>query len=74
MEPKMQTVTVQLTHQKALKLLEELEELHILKVIKKDLYSNERLSDKYAGKLSSDLTGKLQQHITDSRNQWDNNS
>ena len=70
----MQTVIVQLTHQKALKLLEELEELHIIKVLKKNISPDEKLSDKYAGKLSAELTDKLQKHILDSRSQWDNNS
>lgn len=70
----MQTVIVQLTHQKALKLLEELEEMHILKVVKKNINPGEKLSDKYSGKLSSDLTDKLKKHITDSRNEWDSNS
>jgi hypothetical protein len=70
----MQTVIVQLTHQKALKLLEELEELHILRVLKKNINPNEKLSDKYSGKLSTDVADKLQKHIIESRNQWDSNS
>lgn len=69
----MKTVIVQLTHQKALKLLEELEEMHILKVHKKNVNPREKLSDKYSGKLSSDFADKLQKHITESRNEWDRN-
>ena len=60
----MQTVIVQLTHQKALRLLEELEEMHILKILKKNINPREKLSDKYAGKLSADMADKLQKHIT----------
>ncbi|MBX9853174.1 MAG: hypothetical protein K2X86_15630 [Cytophagaceae bacterium] len=70
----MQTVIVQLTHQKALRLLEELEDLHILRVLKKNINPNEKLSDKYSGKLSADVADKIQKHISDSRNQWDSNS
>jgi len=70
----MQTVIVQLTHQKALKLLEELEQLHILKVLKKNVNPGEKLSDKYAGKLPSDFTDKWQKHVSDSLNEWDSNS
>jgi hypothetical protein len=70
----MQTVIIQLTNQKALRLLEELEELHIIKVLKKNINPQEKLSDKYAGKISSELTEKLQKHITESRNQWDSNA
>ena len=70
----MQTVIIQLTNQKALRLLEELEELHIIKVLKKNINPEEKLSDKYAGKISSELTEKLQKHISESRSQWDNNA
>lgn len=70
----MQTVIVQLTNQKALRLLENLEELHILKVLKKNINPDEKLSDKYAGKISGELADKLQKHITESRGQWDSNS
>jgi len=70
----MQTVIIQLTNQKALRLLEELEELHIIKVLKKNINPEEKLSDKYAGKISSELTEKLQKHISESRNQWDSNA
>ena len=70
----MQTVIIQLTNQKALRLLEELEELHIIKVLKKNINPEEKLSDKYAGKISSELTEKLQKHISESRSQWDSNA
>jgi len=70
----MQTVIIQLTNQKALRLLEELEELHIIKVLKKNINPEEKLSDKYAGKISSEITEKLQKHISESRSQWDNNA
>lgn len=70
----MQTVIVQLTHQKALRLLEELEEMHILKVLKKNINPDEKLSDKYSGKLSSSVTDKLTKHIDESRREWNDNS
>lgn len=57
-------LSYKLTHQKALRLLEELEEMHILKILKKNINPREKLSDKYAGKLSADMADKLQKHIT----------
>jgi hypothetical protein len=67
----MQTVIVQLTHQKALKLLQELEDLHIIKLLKKSISGDENLAQKFAGKLPKEIADKLQQQISDSRNEWD---
>ena len=71
------TVIIQLTTPKTMKLLLELEELNLLKVIKKNDLSKEKLSDKYAGKLPedvadvADVADRLHKHIEDSRNEWD---
>ena len=72
----MQTVVVQITNNKALKLLQELEDLHLIKMLKKDILpQQEKLSDKFGGKLN--LTDKeykdFQEYISRSRNEWDNN-
>lgn len=68
------TLVIQLTHQKALKLLLDLEELSLIRVLKKNVRSEQKLSEKYAGKLSSEVGEKLQKHITQSRNEWNRNS
>ena len=60
-------LVIQLTHQKALKLLLDLEELSLIRVLKKNVRSEQKLSDKYAGKLSAAVGEQLQQHITQSR-------
>jgi hypothetical protein len=65
------TVIIQLTTPKTMKLLLELEELNLLKVIKKNDLSKEKLSDKYAGKLPEDVADRLHKHMEDSRNEWD---
>ncbi|HMQ49843.1 MAG TPA: hypothetical protein PKA00_20420 [Saprospiraceae bacterium] len=67
------TLVIQLTHQKALKLLLDLEELHLIRVLKKNVQPEQKLSDKYAGKLSADIGDQLQQHITQSRSEWERN-
>jgi CMP-2-keto-3-deoxyoctulosonic acid synthetase len=67
----MDTVLIQLTTPKTMKLLQELEDLHLLRVLKKNISSDIKLSDKYAGKLSSDIAEDLQKHIEQSRNEWE---
>lgn len=67
----METIVVQLTNNKALKLLEELEELHLIKLLKRNADTSQKLSEKYAGKLSADTVKKLQEHLQQSRKEWD---
>lgn len=69
-EIKPDTLVIQLTHHKALKLLLDLEELQLIKVISKQSHSGEKLSEKYAGKLPNHVGEQLQKYITESRNEW----
>ena len=55
----METVLVQINNSKAYRLLEDLEDLHIIKVLKKSIQTPQKLSEKYAGKLPVDLGNKL---------------
>ena len=66
----METIVIQITNNKALKLLQELEELHLIKLLKRNADTSQKLSEKYAGKLSSKTVEKLQQHIQQTRNEW----
>ena len=68
----METVLIQINNSKAYKLLEDLEDLHIIKVLTKSIQVEEKLSEKYAGKLPSDVADELQEYITQSRNEWTN--
>lgn len=70
----MDTLIIQLTNQKAYKLLKQLEDLHLIRVLKKNVQSKHRLSEKYAGKLPSDIADELQQYVAQSRDEWNNNS
>ena len=70
----METVLVQINDNKAYKLLEDLEDLQILKVLKKSIQPSQKLSEKYAGKLPSDVADELQEYITQSRNEWNSRS
>jgi hypothetical protein len=66
----METIVVQITNNKALKLLQELEELNLIKLLKRNTDTSQKLPEKYAGKLSSAFVDKLQQHINQSRSEW----
>jgi hypothetical protein len=70
----METVLIQINNNKAYKLLEDLEDLHIIKVLKKTITPQQRLSEKYAGKLPSDIADELQDYVSQSRNEWNSRS
>lgn len=66
----METVLIQINNKKAYKLLEDLEDLQILKVLKKSIQPQQKLSEKYAGKLPSDVADELQNYVNESRDEW----
>ena len=70
----METVLVQINDIKAYRLLEDLEDLHIIKVLKKSIQPQQKLSEKYAGKLPAEVADELQNYVTQCRNAWNNNS
>lgn len=67
----METLLIQLTNQKAAGLLHELEELQIIKVLKKNVQTEQSLSKKYAGKLPSTLADELQNYVDQGRQEWE---
>lgn len=66
----METVLIQINNSKAYKLLEDLEDLQIIKVLEKSIIPQQKLSDKYAGKLPSEVADELQEYVTKSRDEW----
>ncbi len=69
----METILVQINNPKAYKLLQDLESLELIKMIKKSITPKEKLSEKFAGKLnlSKKEYDSFQEYITNSRNEWD---
>ena len=63
----METDLLQINDSKAYKLLEDLEELKIVKVLERKVLPAQKLSEKYAGKLPSDIADELQNCISESR-------
>jgi hypothetical protein len=68
----MQTLTITVIDTKALKLLEDLEALNLIRVIKREEdQPRQKLSEKYLGTLPSQVADSLQEYITQSRKEWD---
>ena len=62
---------IQVTNQKAIGLLYELEELHLIKVLKENFDSvTTKLSDKYKGSISKEQGQNLNEHIKQMRSEW----
>ncbi len=67
----MDTMLIQLTNQKAIGLLHELEELNLIKVLKKNTTAvKPELSAKYKGIISKEEGQKLNDHIKQMRSEW----
>jgi len=68
----METVLVQINNKKAYRLLEDLEDLQIIKVLSKHEQPAQKLSEKYAGKLPVGIADELQNYVAQSRDEWNN--
>ena len=69
----MDKMLIELTNQKATGLLQELEELHLIKILKGNVKPTKiKLSDKYKGIMSREEGQKLNNHINQMRNEWNN--
>lgn len=62
---------IQITNQKAIGLLHELEELHLIKVLKRSVPKT-KLSAKYKGSISKEQGKNLNEHIKQMRSEWNN--
>lgn len=67
------TMLIQITDQKAIGLLHELEALHLIKVLKENAAPiKAKLSDKYRGSITTDQGKELAKHVNQMRNEWSN--
>jgi hypothetical protein len=67
------TMLIQLTHVKAIGLLHELEELHLIKVLKENITRpKSKLSDKYRGVFTNEEALDFNKHTQTMRKEWDN--
>jgi hypothetical protein len=68
------TMFVQIIDAKAKRLLYDLEDLQLIRVLTRPVQTKQKLSEKYAGKLSTQVTEALQQYIAQSCSQWNERS
>ncbi|MCU0335179.1 MAG: hypothetical protein MUF62_09030 [Chitinophagaceae bacterium] len=69
----METIVIEITSPKAYKLLEDLEDMQVLKVIRRHAGSTEKLSEKYAGKLPASIAEQMNAYVDQSRAEWNDN-
>ena len=69
----METILLQINNDKAYKLIEDLEALQIVKVLKKEITPSKKTSERFAGTLglSDDEYNDLQNAITESKKEWE---
>ncbi len=63
----METLHIQVINPKALEILNVLDELQLVKIIKADNIANKKLSAKYAGKLPPEIADEMLVYLTESR-------
>lgn len=67
------TMLIQVTNQKAVGLLRELQELNLIKVLKENLDPvKTKLSEKYKGIITKEQGRNLNEHIRKMRSEWNN--
>ena len=65
----MDTMLIQLTNQKAIRLLHELEELNLIKVLEENIGDKPKLSEKYRGIISKENGENLKAHVEQMRSE-----
>jgi len=69
----MQTILVEVENQDGVHLLQELEKLNILKIIKENVLENKtKLSEKYKGVFTKEDAASFDEHTKSMRKEWDN--
>ena len=66
----METLVVELTHEKALQLLRDLEALHVIRIHQSGKNAEIDLSTKYRGTLTKEEGRDLSRHISQTRDEW----
>ena len=67
----MQIITVELINDNALTLLQQLEQLNILRLVATKKQTATKPKRKWAGSLSKETANKLLQYVEQSRNEWE---
>lgn len=67
----MDTVTIELTNPKAMNLLEELEALQLIRVVKKERLDTPKLSSLLRSSVSAQAAEEFNESIQKARNEWE---
>jgi hypothetical protein len=68
----MQTLTIHVESPQAIRLLEDLEALNLIRVVSRSSKSvSEKISEKFYGSISDDHAEKMREELTQARNEWD---
>ncbi len=67
----METVTIEIKNSKAMKLLEDLENLDIIKIHSEEKRISKDKASKYRGSISSATADNLLKHVEKVRNEWE---
>jgi len=65
----MKTIIVEINNNKAYKILKNLEELQLIKILKGKVSSKPNIK-KYAGALPTEVADQLQDYVSESRSEW----
>ena len=69
----MKTLIVEINNPKALNLLQELEDLNILRIVKENsIVKKMKLSEKYKGVFTKEDSKSFNEHTQSMRKEWDN--
>ena len=69
----MQTITVELINDNALALLQQLEQLNILRLVAAKKQATEQPKRRWAGSISKETATKMLHYGEQSRNEWERN-
>ncbi|RMG82811.1 MAG: hypothetical protein D6714_10740 [Bacteroidetes bacterium] len=69
----MQIITVELINDNALTLLQQLEQLNILRLVAVKKQTAEQPKRQWAGSISKETATKMLQHVEQSRSEWKRN-
>ena len=69
----MDTMLIEVNSSKGMRLLKDLEDLKIIRVLEMKSNGKKTMSEKYEGKISKKTANALQKQIAESRKEWERN-
>ena len=69
----MDTMLIEVNSSKGMRLLKDLEDLKIIRVLEMKTNGKKTMSEKYEGKISKKTATALQKQVAESRKEWERN-